>query len=178
MRTTHSVRWGVHAAIAAAGLTTMALQAQTPAPQPGGVQITGTSTVMDAKDLSVARRRFEAGTVQHRQPAAHVADQTGPLQGRRCHADAAAALAEHLPEELLRQHEFVAADAVVRHQQPARTALLRGVDAVARGVLRDLGEERLRVAVQHASEGVVRARDLMEPCRRHAKASPATWQKA
>jgi quercetin dioxygenase-like cupin family protein len=60
--TTRSFRWGVHAAIVAAGLTTLALHAQTPAPpQAGGVQITGTSTVMDGKDLSVARRRFEVG---------------------------------------------------------------------------------------------------------------------
>jgi quercetin dioxygenase-like cupin family protein len=62
MDITRSFRWRVHAAIAAAGLTTLALQAQTPpAPQPGGVQITGSSAPMESKDLSVARRRFEAG---------------------------------------------------------------------------------------------------------------------
>ena len=60
--TTRWFRLGVHALIVSAGLTTLALEAQTPAaPQPGGVQITGTSTVMDGKDLSVARRRFEPG---------------------------------------------------------------------------------------------------------------------
>lgn len=60
--TTRAFRWGVHALIVAAGLTTLALQAQTPAgPQGGGVQITGTSTPMEGKDLSVARRRFETG---------------------------------------------------------------------------------------------------------------------
>ena len=62
MDITRSIRWSVHAAIAAAGLTTLTLQAQTPpAPQPGGVQITGSSAPMEGKDLSVARRRFEAG---------------------------------------------------------------------------------------------------------------------
>ena len=62
MDITRSFRWSVHAAIAAAGLTTLALQAQTPAAsQPGGVQITGSSAPMESKDLSVARRRFEAG---------------------------------------------------------------------------------------------------------------------
>jgi quercetin dioxygenase-like cupin family protein len=56
------LRWGVHALILSAGITTLALQAQTPAaPQPGGVQITGTSTAMEGTDLSVARRRFEVG---------------------------------------------------------------------------------------------------------------------
>jgi quercetin dioxygenase-like cupin family protein len=62
MHTTRTFRWAVHAVIVSAGLTTLALQAQAPAsPQPAGVQITGTSAVMDGKDLSVARRRFEAG---------------------------------------------------------------------------------------------------------------------
>ena len=55
-------RWGAHALILSAGLTTLALQAQSPATPPqGGALFTGTSTVMEAKDLSVARRRFEAG---------------------------------------------------------------------------------------------------------------------
>lgn len=57
-----SFRWTVHTVVVAAGLATLAVQAQTPpSPQPGAVQITGTSTPMDAKDLSVARRRFETG---------------------------------------------------------------------------------------------------------------------
>lgn len=62
--TAHSSRrWRLHALIACAGLATIAAQAQSPAgaPQAGGVQITGVSTVMDAKDLSVARRSFDAG---------------------------------------------------------------------------------------------------------------------
>jgi quercetin dioxygenase-like cupin family protein len=55
-------RWGAHALILSAGLTTLALHAQAPATPPqGGALFTGTSTVMEAKDLSVARRRFEAG---------------------------------------------------------------------------------------------------------------------
>ena len=62
MTVTRSLRWAVHGLIVSAGLTTLALQAQTPAsPQAGGVLITGTSAAMDGKDLSVARRRFEAG---------------------------------------------------------------------------------------------------------------------
>jgi quercetin dioxygenase-like cupin family protein len=58
MTPTHSFRWAVHALIVSAGLTTLALQAQAPAATP---LFTGTSTAMEGKDLSVARRRFETG---------------------------------------------------------------------------------------------------------------------
>lgn len=55
-------RWGIHAAIVAAGVTTIALQAQAPAtPQANPPLFTGTSTVMDGKELSAARRKFEPG---------------------------------------------------------------------------------------------------------------------
>ncbi|HTM30447.1 MAG TPA: cupin domain-containing protein [Vicinamibacterales bacterium] len=58
-----SFRWGVHAAILGAGLTVAALHAQAPAGSAQANQplFTGTSTVMDGKDLSAARRRFEPG---------------------------------------------------------------------------------------------------------------------
>ena len=61
-----SIRWsrlGVHAAIVAVGLTTLALHAQAPAGSTQANQplFTGTSTVMDGKDLSAARRWFEVG---------------------------------------------------------------------------------------------------------------------
>ena len=56
------MRWGMHALVVAAGLTTIALQAQAPASPPANPPLfTGTSTVMDGKDLSAARRRFEPG---------------------------------------------------------------------------------------------------------------------
>lgn len=54
-------RWAVHALIVAAGLGTLALHAQTPARPAGGALITGGTSVLESKDLSVARRRFEAG---------------------------------------------------------------------------------------------------------------------
>ncbi len=58
-----SFRWGVHAAILGAGLAVAALHAQAPAGSAQANQplFTGTSTVMDGKDLSAARRRFEPG---------------------------------------------------------------------------------------------------------------------
>jgi quercetin dioxygenase-like cupin family protein len=56
------LRWGMHALVVVAGLTTIAIQAQAPAsPQANPALFTGTSTVMDGKDLSAARRRFEPG---------------------------------------------------------------------------------------------------------------------
>jgi quercetin dioxygenase-like cupin family protein len=58
MTATRSFRWAVHALIVAAGLTTLALQAQAP---PAAPLFTGTSTPMEGKDLSAARRRFETG---------------------------------------------------------------------------------------------------------------------
>lgn len=55
------VRCGVHGTLASLGLLAIALTAtgqQTPADDP---RFTGLSTVLDAKDLSAARRRFEPG---------------------------------------------------------------------------------------------------------------------
>jgi quercetin dioxygenase-like cupin family protein len=53
----------VHAAILGVGLAAAALHAQAPAGAAQGNPplFTGTSTVMDGKDLSAARRRFEPG---------------------------------------------------------------------------------------------------------------------
>jgi quercetin dioxygenase-like cupin family protein len=60
---THTtIRWSVHGTLAAAGLLVIALtatgQTQQPADDP---RFTGLSTVLDGKDLSAARRRFEPG---------------------------------------------------------------------------------------------------------------------
>ena len=56
-----SFRFAIHAVIVGAGLAA-ALHAQAPAgPQANQPLFTGTSTVMEGKDLSAARRRFEPG---------------------------------------------------------------------------------------------------------------------
>jgi quercetin dioxygenase-like cupin family protein len=54
-------RWLVHGSLASAGLLTIALTAtgQTPQPPADDPRFTGLSTVLESKDLSVARRRFE-----------------------------------------------------------------------------------------------------------------------
>ena len=60
MRSRLPVRWMIHASLAAFGVLAIALQAggQQPADDP---RFTGLSTVLESKDLSAARRRFEPG---------------------------------------------------------------------------------------------------------------------
>src|SRR5262245_63839619 len=56
-----TLRWLIHGTLATAGVLTVALTArgqQTPADDP---RFTGLSTVLESKDLSAARRRFEPG---------------------------------------------------------------------------------------------------------------------
>ncbi|MDH4065471.1 MAG: hypothetical protein OEW19_13820, partial [Acidobacteriota bacterium] len=61
MTTTLRPRWIVQGLIVFAGLGTLALHAQAPPRPPSGALITGATSVLDSKDLSVARRRFEPG---------------------------------------------------------------------------------------------------------------------
>lgn len=57
-----TLRWTIHATLAAAGLAAMAAGATGQTPQPADdPRFTGLSTVLEGKDLSVARRRFEPG---------------------------------------------------------------------------------------------------------------------
>lgn len=60
MRLPPSARWIVHASLATVGVLAIAWQAggQQPADDP---RFTGLSTVLESKDLTVARRRFEPG---------------------------------------------------------------------------------------------------------------------
>ena len=57
-----TLRWTVHGTLAAAGLLAITLTAtgQTPPPT-DDPRFTGLSTVLEGKDLSAARRRFEPG---------------------------------------------------------------------------------------------------------------------
>jgi quercetin dioxygenase-like cupin family protein len=60
--TRRTLRWSIHGTLASAGLLAIALTAtgQTPSPA-DDPRFTGLSTVVESKDLSVARRRFEPG---------------------------------------------------------------------------------------------------------------------
>jgi quercetin dioxygenase-like cupin family protein len=62
MPTRATLRWITHAALAAAGGVTIALHAAAQPPAPADdPRFTGLSTVLESKDLSAARRRFEPG---------------------------------------------------------------------------------------------------------------------
>ena len=57
-----TLRWTVHGTLAAAGLLAISLTATGQTPPPADdPRFTGLSTVLEGKDLSAARRRFEAG---------------------------------------------------------------------------------------------------------------------
>ena len=64
IRTVAQRRWLAHSLLVMSGALVLVLntQGQTPQPAPGDdPRFTGLSTVLESKDLSVARRRFEAG---------------------------------------------------------------------------------------------------------------------
>ncbi len=57
-----TLRWTVHGTLAAAGLLAISLTATGQTPPPADdPRFTGLSTVLEGKDLSAARRRFEPG---------------------------------------------------------------------------------------------------------------------
>lgn len=60
--TRRTLRWSVHGTLATAGLLAIAFTATGQTPPPADdPRFTGLSTVVESKDLSVARRRFEPG---------------------------------------------------------------------------------------------------------------------
>ena len=62
MMTRPTLRWIVHGTLATAGLLALTLTATGQTPPPADdPRFTGLSTVLEGKDLSVARRRFEPG---------------------------------------------------------------------------------------------------------------------
>ena len=91
------------------------------------------------------------------------------LQHAGCGGHGGAAHAEHLRERFLGQGKLVGAHPVVRHQQPACAPLGDGVQSTARGVLRDLVDERLRVAQHDGAEGAAPAELFPKARRRHSE---------
>src|SRR4051812_41101906 len=74
---------------------------------------------------------LEAGAVGDLHPAPLVADEARLLELARRDGDPGASHPEHHGEELVGHRELVPLDPVVRHQQPAREALISLVPAVA-----------------------------------------------
>ena len=85
---------------------------------------------LDAR-VALAGRGLEPVPVQDVNSAARVSNQAHPLEPPRHAINGRPSSAEHDCQELLRQPELFA-HAIVGHQQPARTALVDGMQRVAR----------------------------------------------
>lgn len=72
--------------------------------------------------VALAGAPLEPLPVQHRDVTARDADQTGPLQLERAFGDAFAAHTEHVGNQFLRHHEFVALQPIQAQQQRDKVA--------------------------------------------------------
>jgi hypothetical protein len=95
-------------------------------------------------------------------------DEPGLLEQPRRHGDTGAVDTEHHRQELLRHRELVTARPVMRHQQPARQALVERLVAIAGGGLRHLRLEGERVAEQQRPQ----RRALLDRLAEGARAEP------
>ncbi|EEF23358.1 conserved hypothetical protein [Ricinus communis] len=100
-----------------------------------------------------ARGRGEAFRVEDLDIAAAVVDEPLLLQGAGGLRDAHAAHAQRVGEKFVSQVEFIGLEAVARDEQRACETRLQHVVAAADGDLDGLGQQRIRVAVQHALQG-------------------------
>ncbi len=100
--------------------------------------------------VTLARRILEPGTVHHRDVAPPVCDETRFLESPHRDRHSRPPYAEHRRQEFLRQIEAVAADTIMRHEQPTRAPLLDHVKTIARRRLRNGLEHELAVAVEQA----------------------------
>jgi hypothetical protein len=98
--------------------------------------------------IALARRALERRTIEHSYDAPVVLDGAYSAQGKSGFGDARTSNAEHLREHVMGELEFVALDAIVRHEQPARAALQHRVLAVASRVLADESEQPNRISVK------------------------------
>jgi len=73
-------------------------------------------------------------------------NQVAVRQHAQCFGNRSPAHAEHDGQKLVREKKLVAVDAIMRHQKPAREALLDGAAAVDEGRLRGLDVEGVAVA--------------------------------
>src|SRR6267143_6394641 len=104
------------------------------------------------RPVAFARRLFESGAIRDRDVSAAVRDQARLLQDSHRHCHARPANSQHLGEEFLGQIKAVAANPVLRHEQPPRATLLDDMKSVAGGGLRYRLEGELAVAMQQAPE--------------------------
>src|SRR6185437_15379246 len=92
-----------------------------------------------------ARQLLQACAIRHRDPAPAVVYRSRGLQPARRNGYGGALNTEHLSEKFLRERKVVRADTILRHEEPARTALFHAMPLVARGALCHLIEYGLGV---------------------------------
>src|SRR6185437_938601 len=101
-------------------------------------------------------------------PAPAVVNRPRGLQPARRNGYGGALNTEHLSEKFLCERKVVGADAILRHEEPARTALFHAMPLVARGALCHLIEYGLGVPQHDLLEG--RAPRECAPERGHCQA--------
>ena len=102
--------------------------------------------------VTLARGFLESGAVHHGDVSAAVRDKARLSQDSHRHRHARPANSQHLGQEFLGQIEAVAADPILRHEQPARAALFDEVQPVAGGGLCHCLKDEFAVAVQESPE--------------------------
>src|SRR6266542_1648476 len=91
---------------------------------------------------------FETAPFNNGNCAAFVVDQPCVVEGTSRHRDASAWSAHHIGDDFLSKMKSVSIHAVVGYQEPAAESLFHCVEAITDGRLRDLSNQRVRVAEQ------------------------------
>src|SRR5688500_6735069 len=119
--------------------------------------------------VALARGFLESATILDDNTPIEVANELRALQLTRSDRHARASDAEHHGEKLVREAELVGVCAIVRHEEPPRTALHGFVAPVARHGLRRLLEQGVGVAQREESQRGVVVDDLAEHPRTDAQ---------
>jgi hypothetical protein len=104
-----------------------------------------------------AGSRFETDAIRYRHMSPVIANKTNLLQALCRNGDASALHTQHRREKLVCQEEAVRSGTIMRDQKPTAAALLKGVQTVASGRLRDLANNQVIVPVKQVSEVLVLA---------------------
>src|SRR5215471_4632236 len=96
--------------------------------------------------VTFASGSLETLAIEHPNLSSVIVDELSTLELTGCLSHARASDAQHLPQIFLRERYLVSEDAIMRHQEPARTALFDRMRPIAGGGLSHLGQEGLRVA--------------------------------
>jgi len=109
--------------------------------------------------VAFAAHALERCTIQHLDQTALIGNHSELLQFRRSPGDPLAAYAEHVSHEFLGHRQVIVREAIHRQQQPPAKLLVDGVMPIADRGLRNLCDQRLRVA-QHQNKELPVAAEL------------------